>query len=300
MKLLVTGAINCTKTELKPLADMGNIIVFMQNEKDSLPCRPEEIEGVICNGLFLYHDIEKFTSLKYIQLTSAGFDRVPMEYIKNKGIKIHNAKGVYSVPMAEFALCGVLDLYKQSRFFAENQKSHKWEKHRFLLELAEKTVAIIGCGSVGTECAKRFKSFDACVLGVDIKKTDAKYYDDFFPIENIKEALIKADIVVLTLPLTSDTKNLFGKDMFASFKENSMLVNIARGPIVDEKELIYALRGGKLMGAVLDVFCEEPLSENSELWDMENVIITPHNSFVGEGNKTRLFNTIKNNLTYEV
>ncbi len=300
MKLLVTGAINCTKTELKPLADMGNSIVFMQNEKDSLPCRPEEIEGVICNGLFLHHDIEKFTSLKYIQLTSAGFDRVPIEYIKNKGIKIHNAKGVYSVPMSEFALCGVLDLYKQSRFFAENQKSHKWEKHRFLLELAEKTVAIIGCGSVGTECAKRFKSFDTCVLGVDIKKTDAKYYDEFFPIENIKEALIKADIVVLTLPLTSDTKNLFGKEMFASFKENSILVNIARGPIVEEKELICALRGGKLMGAVLDVFCEEPLSENSELWDMENIIITPHNSFVGEGNKTRLFNTIKNNLTYEV
>ncbi len=296
MKLLVTGAWGCTETELKTLSALGNDIVFMQNEKDALPCAYDEVEGVICNGLFLHHDIERFTALKFIQLTSAGFDRVPMEYIKEKGIKIHNAKGVYSIPMAEFAICGVLDLYKQSRFFRENQKEHKWEKHRSLLELTGKTVAIIGFGSVGAECAKRFKAFDTTVLAVDIVKPEGSHFDEFFSLENIKNVLSKSDIVVLTIPLTEKTRGMFDKNMLSHFKDKSVLVNISRGAVLDESALVSALESGKLMGAVLDVFCEEPLCQGSPLWYIKNVIITPHNSFVGEGNSARLFHIIKANL----
>ena len=296
MKLLVTGAWGCTETELETLSALGNDIVFMQNEKDILPCAYDEVEGVICNGLFLYHDIKNFTALKFIQLTSAGFDRVPIEYIKEKGIKIYNAKGVYSIPMAEFAICGVLDLYKQSRFFGENQKKHKWEKHRSLLELTGKTVAIIGFGSVGAECAKRFKAFDTTVLAVDIVKPEGSHFDEFFSFENIKNALSKADIVVLTIPLTEKTRGMFDENMLSYFKDKSVLVNISRGAVLDESALFSALESGKLMGAVLDVFCEEPLSPENPLWDNPNVIITPHNSFVGEGNSARLFHIIKANL----
>lgn len=296
MKLLVTGAWGCTETELKTLSALGNDIVFMQNEKDALPCAYDEVEGVICNGLFLHHDIERFTALKFIQLTSAGFDRVPIEYIKEKGIKIHNAKGVYSIPMAEFAICGVLDLYKQSRFFRENQKEHKWEKHRSLLELTGKTVAIIGFGSVGAECAKRFKAFDTTVLAVDIVKPEGSHFDEFFPLENIKNVLSKSDIVVLTIPLTEKTRGMLDENMLSYFKDKSVLVNISRGAVLDESALVSALESGKLMGAVLDVFCEEPLSPENPLWDNPNVIITPHNSFVGEGNSARLFHIIKANL----
>lgn len=300
MKLLITGAFHCTEAELKTLSDMENEVLFMQNERDALPCNPEEIEGVICNGLFLHHDIKEFSALKFIQLTSAGFDRVPMEYIKEKGIEIYNARGVYSVPIAEFTLCSVLELYKQSRFFMKNQKEHKWEKHHSLLELSGKTVAIIGAGSVGTECAKRFSSFDTTVLAVDIAKPDGACFDEFFPFENIKTAISRSDIVVLTLPLTPKTKGMFDEDMLSCFKENSVLVNMARGQIVDENALIPALNSGRLQGAVLDVFCEEPLPADSPLWDMENVIITPHNSFVGEGNNARLFEVIKTNLKNKI
>ncbi len=297
MKLLVTGAFKCADKELNALQEMGHKVIFMQNEIDSLPCKYDEVEGVICNGLFLHHPIEKFTSLRYVQLTSAGFDRAPMDYIKKKGIKINNAKGVYSVPMAEFALCGVLDLYKRSRFFAENQKAHKWEKCRELFELSGKTVSIVGCGSVGSECAKRFKGFDASVFAVDIKKPESPYFDKFFPLEKIKEALDASDIIILTLPLTDKTKNMFSEDLFSCFKKNCVLINIARGAIVNEKALINALQNGTLYGAVLDVFENEPLSDDSPLWNMQNVILTPHNSFVGEGNKERLYKLIVNNLS---
>ena len=168
MKLLITGAWSFTSEQLKQIESMGHSVVFMKNESEELPCKYEEIEGVICNGLFLHHPIEKFSSLRYVQLTSAGFDRAPMDYIKAHKIAIYNARGVYSVPMAEYAISGVLQIYKQSRSLYENQKKAVWEKRRDLLELCAKNVCIIGCGSVGTECAKRFNAFECNVIGVDL------------------------------------------------------------------------------------------------------------------------------------
>lgn len=294
MNLLVTGAFTWTEDELNILKKLGHEIVFMQQEKDELPCTPEWIEGIIGNGIFLSHPIEQFASLRYIQLTSAGFDRVPMEYVQAHGIEIHNARGVYSIPMAEFAVSGVLQLYKQSRFFYENQKQHKWEKHRGLLELNEKTVCIVGCGSVGTECAKRFAAFGCNVIGVDLFPREDEQYACIVDLNCLDDELPKADIVVLTLPFTDTTYHLMNEKRFTMLKENAVVVNIARGAVIDTEALSKNVP--KLGGAVLDVFEEEPLAENSPLWNMDNVIITPHNSFVGDGNHKRLFDVIMKNL----
>ncbi len=296
MNLLVTGAFNCREADLQVLNDMGNNVIFHQMESDNLPCSYEWVEGVICNGLFLHHPIEKFENLKYIQLTSAGFDRVDMEYIEKKGIKIFNARGVYSVPMAEFALWGVLELLKQGDTFKENQKAHKWEKIRDLKELFGKTVCIVGCGNVGSECAKRFGAFGTKVLGVDVVEPKSEFYDQYFPFEKMGEALKEADVLVLTLPLTKETENLFNSKTLGLLKKDALLVNISRGKVINQQDLISALQEGNLSGAILDVFETEPLEENSPLWDMENVIITPHNSFVGENNLSRLREVIFENL----
>ena len=295
MKLLVTGAWKCTSEQLNQIEAMGHSIVFMQNEKDELPCAYEDVEGVICNGLFLYHSIESFTSLRYIQLTSAGFDRVPMDYVKSHGIEIYNARGVYSIPMAEFAISGVLQLYKQSKFFYRNQQKCVWEKHRGLLELFGKTVCIVGCGSVGTECAKRFQAFGCKVIGVDLYPRVDKNYETIYPLLDIENCLKQADVVVLTLPLTDETRGMMNERRFNAMKNGSVLVNIARGAVVEENALCKAL-DEKLLGAVSDVFEKEPLAEKNVLWKKENVIITPHNSFVGDGNGDRLYQVIISNL----
>lgn len=295
MKLLVTGAWKCTQEQLNEIENMGHTVTFMQNEKDELPCPYEEVEGAICNGLFLHHSIEKFSSLRYIQLTSAGFDRVPIDYVQAHGIEIHNARGVYSIPMAEFAISGVLQLYKKSKFFYENQKKRAWEKHRGVLELYRKTVCIVGCGSVGTECAKRFKAFGCRVLGVDLYPREDSAYEKIYSLLDFDKCLPQADVVVLTLPLTEETRYMMNDDRFAKMKDKSVLVNIARGAVVDEQALVKAL-DEKLLGAVVDVFEEEPLSLESPLWQKENVIITPHNSFVGDGNAERLRQVILSNL----
>lgn len=296
MKILITGAWQNAQEHIKEIESMGHETVFMQWEKDELPCPPEEIEGVICNGLFLYHDIEKFTNLRYIQLTSAGLDRVPLDYIREHGIEIHNARGVYSVPMAEFTVCGVLNICKQSRFFMDNQKAHKWEKNRNLLELFGKTVCIVGCGSVGTECAKRFKAFGCKIAGVDIAPRQDSNYDRIVLFEGLDDALPSADVIVLTIPLTEETKHLINSDRLSLMKPTAILVNIARGAVVDTNALIEALQKGTLGGAVLDVFEDEPLGEESPLWDIDNVVVTPHCSFVGENNNSRLNGLIINNL----
>ena len=286
MNLLVTGAWSDGKNCISELEAMGHSVCFMQFEKDDLPCPYDWVEGVICNGLFLTHPIEKFTNLRYIQLTSAGFDRVDMDYVKAHGIEIHNARGVYSIPMAEFALCGVLQLYKQAAFFRENQKQHLWEKHRGLMELSGKSVLIVGCGSVGNECAKRFKAFDCKIIGVDLFPREDSLYSKILPLDKLDEALTQADIVVLTLPLTEQTKHLMNEERFSLLKDGATLVNIARGAIIDTNALLNHI--DRLTGAVLDVFEEEPLSTISPLWDKQNIILTPHNSFVSDQCAERL------------
>lgn len=286
MNLLLTGAWAQAKENIKELEDLGHSVVFMQYEKDELPCEYDWVEGVVCNGLFLHHQIEKFTNLRYIQLTSAGFDRVPMDYVKANSIEIHNARGVYSAPMAEFAISGVLQLYKQVEFFRENQRNHVWEKHRGLLELTDKNVLIVGCGSVGNECAKRFRAFDCNVYGVDLYPREDEFYKNIYPLDELNNAIQLADIIVLTLPLTEQTKYLVNEEKFSLMKQGAVLVNIARGAVVDTNALLENI--DKLGGAVLDVFEEEPLSENSPLWDNKKILLTPHNSFVGDIVNVRL------------
>ena len=289
MKLLITGAWQQEAEHFDEIQKMGHEIVFMQQEKDNLPCDPVWVEGVICNGLFLSHPIEQFTNLRFIQLTSAGFDRVPMDYVQAHDIEIHNARGVYSVPMAEFAVAGVLSLYKELGEFREQQKEHKWEKRRGLRELAGRTVVIVGCGSVGTDCAKRFRAFGCKVVGIDVAAREDEQYDCIVPLQELDDQLKQADVVVLTVPLTEQTKGLIDEKRLELI--HGVLVNVSRGAVVDQKAL------EKWDGeAVLDVFEEEPLDAGNQLWNKKNAVISPHNSFVGNGNGDRLLDVVMDNL----
>ena len=284
MNLLVTGAWKDVALHRCELERMGHTVTFMEWENGDLPVACTWVEGIVCNALFLYHPISLFPNLKYIQLVSAGYDRVDMQKIREKEIEIHNAKGVYSIPMAEFAVAGVLEEYKKLGAFRDQQRKHIWKKNRELRELSGKTVAIIGCGDVGRECAKRFKAFDTVVVGVNRTVRKAEYFDQIVGLDELDEVLQTADVVVVTLALSEETKGLVKGRLL---KPGALMVNISRGAIVD-------VTGTD--SAILDVFENEPLDENDPLWDKEGVLITPHNSFVGEGNQRRLWDTIRSNL----
>ena len=296
MNLLITGAWQEAPDYIPILEKQGHSVRFLKCEADELPCNPIWVEGIICNAIFLYHDIDKFTALRYIQLTSAGLDRVPMDYVNEHRIIIHSARDVYSVPMAELAVAGVLQLFKDMTGFYENQKNHLWKKNRELRELAGKTVSIIGCGSVGTECAKRFKAFETTVIGVNDVVRENKYYDNIVGIRQLDQILSVSDIVIISVPLTDKTKGLINSTRLDKMKKETILVNLARGAVVVTKDLLAALNKNIIGGAVLDVFENEPLDKNSPLWDLDNVIITPHNSFVSENNNRRMSSQILNNL----
>lgn len=296
MKLLMTGAFKCTNEQKLNIEKLGFEIMLQQIENEPLSDEMLQAEAVICNGLFLHNDLDKFPRLKFVQLTSAGLDRVPVERMQEKGIVLCNAKGVYSTPMAEWALTGVLSLYKNTNSFYGNQQKREWVKDRSVKELSGSTVCIVGCGSVGCECAKLFKPFANKLIAVDIVKPQCDLFDTYYTIDDVSQAINNADVVILTLPLTKDTKNLFNSELISQLKNDAILVNIARGAIVDENALITALKENKIGGAVLDVFNIEPLDASSPLWDMENVIITPHNSFVSPKNNERLHKVAYNNL----
>ena len=295
-KLLLTGAFKYSREQLSNLEHLGYEIVFVQDERKTLNIDVSDIDAVVCNSLFLYNDIKEFKNLMAIQLTSAGLDRVPLDYINEKGIQLFNARGVYSIPMAEWAILKILEIYKKSRVFYKNQERHKWEKQRELLELTDKTAAIIGYGSVGTEIAKRLKAFGVNVISVDRQVKKDEYVDESILIDDLDAALEKSDIIVLTLPLDDETKHLINEEKIKVMKDNAVLINVSRGGIIAETALIESLKKDKFLGVALDVFEEEPLSE-SLLWDFENVIITPHNSFVSDKVNERLFELMIENLS---
>ena len=189
MNLLITGAWPDAKSHIPEIEAMGHTVCFMQHERDELPCSREWVEGVIGSSRFLFHSIAQFPNLRFIQLTSAGFDRVDMDYVHDHGIEIHNAKGVYSIPMAEYAVSGVLQLYKQTRFFDENQTAHVWKKYRMLPEVYGKTVTVVGCGNVGAQCAKRFRAFGCKVIGLNRSARKDEAFDAILPLEKLADRL---------------------------------------------------------------------------------------------------------------
>lgn len=294
--LLLTGAFKYSEEQVVQLKKLGYNIVMVQDETVTLNIDVSTIDAVVCNSLFLYNDIKEYKNLKLIQLTSAGLDRVPVEYIEENGIQLYNAKGVYSIPMAEWTILKILEIYKKSRVFYKNQENGNWEKQRDLLELTAKKVSIIGYGSIGNEIAKRLKAFDAEVISVSRQKREEPYIDESILVGDIGLALAKSDIVILTLPLTDETRYLINRDTIKMMKDDAVLINISRGGIVKEIDLIKALEEGKFLGVALDVFEEEPL-EKSSLWEFQNVTITPHNSFISDKINERLFKSMKENLT---
>ncbi len=292
MKILITGAFPLREEERKELEDLGHEVSFQKDEREKTE-HPEDFGAVVCNALFLYNPIESFSSLKKIQLTSVGLDRVPLDYIRARGIELHNAAGVYSIPMAEFAIGGILQLYKGSRGFADSQRAHQWVKQRDLRELYGKTVCIVGMGDVGRETAKRLKAFGCRIIGVNRTVRAAEGFDEVKSLAELSVAAGAADILLCSLALTEETRGIIDGKVFASLPDGAVFVNVSRGALADEADLIAWLRTERSLGAVLDVFMEEPLPPASLLWDMDKVILSPHNSFVGEGNHERLFSIMK-------
>lgn len=296
MNLLLTGCFKYSEDQMKSLRSLGYTVYFMQQEKDELPLEAAEVDAAVCNGLFLSHDIDTFSRLKLIQLTSAGYDRVPVEKIKKWGIELYNARGVYSTPMAEWAVFRVLEHYKQGWFFRKEQEAGRWTKHRGLREVAGIKVAVVGAGNVGQEVAKRFQAFGAETTGFDIHTNETVGFDHMALTETLRECVGEYDVVVVTAPLLPSTRGLINCEILMAMQQDAVLVNIARGGLIDQQAMYEVLSERKDLFAALDVFENEPLTADNPLWKLDNVAVSPHNSFVSNGNNKRMFAVMYQNL----
>lgn len=295
--VLLTGSYQYTEEQIHMIEKLGWKVTFVKNELEPIGVPADQFDAVICNGLFLYNDVAEFKKLKMVQATSAGMDRLPIEYMEKHHIMYYNAKGVYSIPMAEWAVMSILEICKNAHGFFRKQQEHTWGKDRSLLELTGKKVCIIGYGDVGHETAKRLTAFGTEVTAVNRSRVEEDgIISRWLPLDRLTEALSEADIVILCIALTEETRGLLNADRLRLMKQGSILVNVARGALIDEKALTSCLKEGKLRGAALDVFETEPLPAESELWEIPGVIISPHNSFVGDNVSERMFSLIYRNL----
>ena len=229
-------------------------------------------------------------SLRWVHSATAGVERVLTPTAARRGLMITNARGVFSEPIAEYVLMMVLSVIRRLPQLLELQREHTWQPLA-AREMRDVTIGIVGLGSIGRAVADLAGAFGARVVAVRrdadadpgpaATNTDPRIegIDLVLPPDQLPDLLAQSDFVVLALPLTADTEDLFDAHRLGLMKSGAWLINVARGGLIDERALVRALRSGHLGGAVLDTVRNEPVEPSSPLFDVPNLILTPHTSW---------------------
>ena len=240
--------------------------------------------------------------LRWIQLSSAGADGVDPALIRG-GLTFTTVSGLHAVPIAEFVLAYMLMFVKGWPRLWRSQMQRVYDRTVVPGNLEGRTVGVVGMGAIGRECARLAKAMGCRVIGMRRSFTERgsdAIADEGVPPRDLDYLLAESDFVVIAAPLTEETRGMFGAAQFRTMGERAHLINIARGALVDEPALIEALRDGVIAGAALDVFAREPLSSDSPLWDLDNVIITPHVTGGVEDYNARATEIFCDNLAHDL
>jgi phosphoglycerate dehydrogenase-like enzyme len=241
-----------------------------------------DADVVVCSMLWRNDLIPQARRLKFVQSISAGIDQYDREAMRAAGIRLANAAGVNAHAVAEHAMALILALKRHLHTGRDNQAAKHWRGMISQIDQREdqlggKTLLIVGLGRIGSRLAKLAKAFDLEVVGLRRDPSrGGEGADKVFGHAELHAQLVRADIVALTCPLTPETTNLIDAKALAAMKPSALLINVARGRVVDEPALIKALEEKRLAAAGLDVTQVEPLPAASPLWTMPNVLITPH------------------------
>ncbi len=295
--VLITA--NFTEAHLERLRRVAPAALHIHQVKtrtlDDVPTALKQEAHILYTFAALPRTREEMPNLRWIQLHSAGVDHLPEWLKRQEAIQITTASGIHAVPMAEYTLMMILALMRRLPRMIHLQQRREWPQDRWALfadgELRDATLGVVGYGSIGREVGRLAKAFGMRLLAVrrhGSTRADTGYVvpgtgdpegrlpDGWYTPDRLLEMLPLCDVVVNVLPLTPETRHTFGEREFAAMKPTAYFVNIGRGATVDEQALIRALREGQIAGAALDVFEEDPLPPHSPLWEMDNVIISPH------------------------
>lgn len=213
--------------------------------------------------------------LKWVHALSAGVENLIFPEIQTTSTLLTNSKGIHGIPVSEHIFAMILAFTRGLTISIRQQTQKQWKRVP-VEEIYDKTIGIVGLGSIGREVAKKAKGMGMNVVASKQTKTTELFVDELYTPDQLHELLAISDFVVIALPLVEETKNLIRIKEFATMKSSAYFINIARGAVINEDDLVTALQEGLIKGAGLDVFEHEPLPASSPLWDMPNVIITPH------------------------
>ncbi len=258
------------------------IASFQVRSLEELERRIGEADVLAASGLWRDTLLQHAHKLRFIQSVSAGVDQFGARALEGRGIRLASAQGANERAVAEHAMALILALNRRLPEARDNQTRRHWRGmvgaiERREDELGGKTLLIVGFGRIGQRLARLAKAFDLRVLG--IRRTSAAggdIADAIHGVDRLRDLLPQADLVALTCPLTPETHGLIGASAFGAMKPSALLINVARGRCVEEAALVEALTAGRIAGAGLDCFSDEPLAEASPLWAFDNVLITPH------------------------
>lgn len=238
-----------------------------------------------------------FLNLKLVQLTSAGLDGVPLEIYSQKGIAIANAGSVYSVPMAETVVYGMLQMTKKYHANPNSRRIRIARNYKYITELAGKTVTILGTGSIGGEIAKRLQGFDMKIYGYSKSGKKKDYFlENTNQISRLKEILRESQFVISTLPDMPELQGFINTELLGYMKSDCILLNVGRMKVINENDLYQTLKNKKIGGAVLDIFEKVPNPITNKFRRLSNTIVWPGISAVSQEIKERLDTHIKTNI----
>ena len=247
-----------------------------------------------------FSTVRKAPALKWLQVFNAGVDHPIYTEMLQRGVRLTTSAGSTAVPIAQTAITGLLMLARNFPRWLNGQRERRWDPMRtpdFPRDLVGQTALVLGLGSIGSEIARLAQALGLKVIGVrrSPQRPDDPV-DEMHPPQQLAALLPRADWLIIASPLTADTRGLINADLLARLPSGARIINIARGEIIDETALIVALREQRLGGAYLDVFEKEPLATDSPLWDLPNVLISPHNSAAAQGNDERVYQMFVANM----
>lgn len=283
------------------LKQFGHLTLIDYTKPSDVAETIKDADIVLCNKTpITAESMKNAKKLKFIGIFATGFNHIDIEYAKNHGITVCNAGGYSTNSVAQHTFSLLLELVNKTSLYNKDVREGKWINneiftfsHLEIIELAGKTMGLVGCGNIGIKVAKIANAFDMKVLVYTRsggKDTDIIKYVDFDTL------LKKSDIISIHCPLNEQSRNLFNDETFSKMKDGSFLINTARGPIVNELSLKKVLESGKLRGAGLDVLEVEPLKKNSPLLQVKNLIITPHIAWAPRETRERLVYLVADNI----
>lgn len=258
---------------------------------------------VASNRLYVADMVEAVNAnagkLRWIHFTTSGIDKALKNGGFPKGVLVTNSAGLRAASVAEHALALLLFLARRFRTVETARLRHDWIRDEVtpsVVSLRDRTLVILGLGAIGREVARKARAFDMRVVGVSRAYQPDGLVDEVYPRERAKEALAQADAVVVSLPSTPETRGFLDADKLSAMKNTAFVVNVSRGDLINEGDLIAACRAGAIAGAGLDVTTVEPTPADSPLWGLENVVLTPHIAGTGSDDREELYAMLTENL----